>query len=131
MDEHRFAKILGWVGIGVGTVALVAPVRALSVFGMGERPHLGRVLGARDLVIGVGTLRGRNTAAWVRARGLADALDGALLLGGAATGAFRRDRALVWVVAAAGISAMDFRLARQLEAGTGAGNRPGKRQGPG
>ncbi len=56
VDEHRLARILGWVGIGAGTVAIVAPVRAVSVFGMGERPNLGRVLGARDLVLGVGTL---------------------------------------------------------------------------
>ena len=115
MDEHRLARILGWVGIGVGLVAIVAPVRAISVFGMGERPNLGRVLGARDLVLGVGTLWGRNTAGWVRARGIADALDGALLLGGAATGAFRRDRALVSVVAAAGLIPLSFWLSRRLE----------------
>ena len=115
MDEHRLARILGWVGIGAGTVAIGAPVRAVSVFGMGERPNLGRVLGARDLVVGVGTLRGQNTAGWVRARGIADALDGALLLGGAAAGAFRRDRALMSAVAAAGFSALSFALARRLE----------------
>ena len=86
MDEHRLARILGWVGIGAGTVAIAAPVHAVSVFGMGERANLGRLLGARDLVLGVGTLWGQNTAGWVRARGVADALDGVLLLGGGPQG---------------------------------------------
>ena len=111
----RLARILGWVSIGVGLVAIVAPVPVISAFGMGERPNLGRLLGARDLVLGAGTLWGQNTAGWVRARGIADALDGALLPGGAATGAFRRDRALMSVVAAASFSALSFWLARRVE----------------
>ena len=111
----RLARTLGWVSIGVGLVAIVAPVPAISAFGMGERPKLGRLLGARDIVLGAGMLGGQNTAGWVRARGVADALDGALLLGGAAKGAFRRDRALMSVVVAAGFSALSFWLARRLE----------------
>ena len=103
------------MGIGAVTVAIAAPVRAVSAFGMGERANLGRLLGARDLVLGAGTLWGQNTAGWVRARGIADAFDGALLLGGAATGAFRRDRALVSVVVATGFSALSFWLARRLK----------------
>jgi hypothetical protein len=91
---------LGWVSIGVGLAATTAPVPVISAFGMGKRPNLGRLLGARDLVLGVGTLWDQNTAGCVRARGIADALDGALILGGAATGAFRRDRALRSVVVA-------------------------------
>ena len=76
---------------------------------MGNRPNLGRFLGVRDLVIGTGLLhQGQNTAAWVRARGIADALDGALILGGAATGAFRRDRAAIGLAAAAGSSALTY-----------------------
>ena len=115
MDEDGLARILGWVSIGVGMAAIAAPVPVISAFGMGERPNLGRLLGARDLVLGVGTLWGQNTAGWVRTRGIADALDGALLLGGAATGAFRRDRALVSVVVAAGFSTLSFWLARRLD----------------
>ena len=115
MDEHGLARALGWVSIGVGLVAIAAPLPMISAFGMGERPKLGRLLGARDLVLGVGILWGHNTAGWVRARGIADALDGTLLLCGAATGAFRRDRALMSVVAAAGFSALSFWLARRLE----------------
>jgi hypothetical protein len=48
---------------------------------MDNRPYLGRFLGVRDLVIGTGLLlQGQNTAVRVRAWGIADALDGALIL---------------------------------------------------
>ncbi len=48
---------------------------------MDNRPNLGRFLGARDLVIGAGLLlQGQNAAVRVRAWGIADALDGALIL---------------------------------------------------
>ena len=48
---------------------------------MGNSPNLRRFLGVRDLVIGTGLLlQGQNTAAWVRAWCIADALDGALIL---------------------------------------------------
>ena len=114
-DEHRLARILGWASIEVGLSAIVAPVPLLKAFGMGDHPNLGRFLGARDLVLGAGILRGHNTGTWIRARGIADALDGALIIGGAATGAFRRDRAPIGLAAAAGFSALSFWLARRLD----------------
>jgi hypothetical protein len=115
MDEHGLTRILGWVSIGVGLSAIAAPVSLMRAFGMGDRPKLGRFLGARDLVLAVGILRGQNAGAWVRARGIADALDGALIIGGAATGAFRRDRAPISLAAAAGFSALSFWLAQRLD----------------
>jgi hypothetical protein len=51
----------------------------MKALGLGDRPTLGRFLGARDLVLGAGLLRSQNTAAWCRARGIADALDVALI----------------------------------------------------
>ena len=95
MDEHGLTRALGWVSVGVGLAALAAPVPVMNVFGIGERPKIGRFLGARDIVLGAGLLRGEDKAAWARARGVSDALDAALIVGGAATGAFRRDRAQV------------------------------------
>ena len=115
MDEHGLARGLGWISIGIGLAAVAAPVPVMNVFGIGERPKLGRFLGARDLVLGAGLLRGEDKAAWVRARGVADALDAARILGGAASGAFRRDRAPIGLAMAAGFSALSFRLARRLD----------------
>lgn len=115
MDEHDLARILGWVSIGVGLSIIAAPVPLMRAFGMGDRPKLGRFLGVRDLVLGAGILWGQNTRAWVRARGVADTLDGALIIGGAATGAFRRERAAIGFAAAAGFSALNYWLARRLD----------------
>jgi hypothetical protein len=115
MDEHGLARILGWVSIGVGLSAIAAPVPLMRAFGMGARPKLGYFLGVRDLVLGAGILRGQNAGAWVRARGVADALDGVLIIGGAATGAFRRDRAPIGLAAATGFSALSFWLAQRLD----------------
>ena len=65
MDDHRLARILGWVTIGAGLSLCAAPGPLMNAFGMGNRPNLGRFLGARDLVIGAGLLlQGQNTAAW-------------------------------------------------------------------
>ena len=115
MDEHGLARALGWVSIGVGLAALAVPGPLMKAIGLGDRPSLGRCLGARDLVLGMGLLWGQNTAAWCRARGIADALDVALIIGGAAAGAFRRDRAPIGFATGASFSALSFWLARRLE----------------
>jgi hypothetical protein len=115
MDEHALARALGWVSIGVGLALVAAPGPLMKAIGLGDRPSLGRFLGVRDLVLGTGLLRGQNTAAWCRARGIADALDVALIIGGAAAGVFRRDRAPIGVATGAGFSALSFWLTRRLE----------------
>ena len=115
MDEHGLARTLGWVSLGVGLAIVAAPGPLMKAFGLGDRPNLGRFLGVRDLVLGTGLLRGQNTAAWCRARGISDTLDVALIIGGAATGAFRRDRAPLSLASGAGFSALSFWLARRLE----------------
>ena len=115
MDERGLARMLGWVSIGIGLAAVAAPGPLMKAIGLGDRPNLGRFLGWRDLVLGTGLLRGQNTAAWCRARGIADAQDVALIIGGAATGAFRRDRAPIGVASGAGFSALSFWLAQQRD----------------
>ncbi len=115
MDEHRLARGVGWLSIGVGLTLLAAPTRAVRGLGMGERPNLGRLMGARDLVLGAGLLRGENTTTWLRARGISDALDAAIILGGAISGAFPRNRALVGLAMATGFSVLSFVLARRLD----------------
>jgi hypothetical protein len=116
MDEHGFARTLGWWSIGVGLAAVATPRPLMNALGLSDHPTLGRLLGVRDLVIGTGLLLGgQNTAVWCRARGIVDALDGALILVGAATGAFRRDRAPIGVASGAGSSALSSWLARRLE----------------
>ena len=96
-------------------MALVAaPGPLMRTFGLGDRPKLGRFPGVRDLVLGTGLLRAQNTAVWCRLRGIADALDAALIVG-VASGVFRRDRAPIGAASGAGFGALSFWLARRLE----------------
>ncbi len=115
MDEHGLARTLGWVSIGAGLALVAIPGPLMKAVGLGDRPSLGRFLGVRDLVLGTGLLLGQNTAGWSRARAIADAVDAALIVGGAAAGAFRRDRAPIGVALGAGFGALSFWLARRLE----------------
>ena len=115
MNEHKLAHGIGWVSIGVGTALVVAPTRMTKGFGMGERPNLGRFLGIRDLVLGAGLLRSENRAPWLHARAISDAGDAALLIGGAASGAFPRGQAMVGLTVATTFSVLSFVLARRLK----------------
>ena len=115
MNEHKLAHGIGWVSIGVGPALVVAPTRMTKGFGMGERSNLGRFLGIRDLVLGAGLLRSENRAPWLHARAISDAGDAALLIGGAASGAFPRGQAMVGLTVATTFSVLSFVLARRLK----------------
>ncbi len=115
MDEHGLARVVGWVSLGLGLALIASPARVVEQLGMGGRPNLGRLMGARDLVLGVGLLRGGSEATWLRVRGVADALDAALILGGLSIGAFPKSRAPVGLVTATGSAALSFLLARRLD----------------
>ena len=115
MNEHKLARGIGWLSVAVGLQLVVAPRSGTRGFGMGDRPTLGRVMGVRDLVVGAGLLRGEETRAWLIARGINDALDAALILGGAASGAFPRNRAPVGIAVATSLSVVSLLLARRLK----------------
>jgi len=111
----RLVQTLGWLSIGGGLAVEVVPRPLMKALGLGDRPTLARLLGVRELVIGMGLLRGHNTGAWCGVRGIADALDVALIIVGAASGIVRRDRAPIGVASGAGFSALSFWLARRLQ----------------
>jgi hypothetical protein len=116
VDEHTLTRGIGWVSIGVGLALVVAPKRTVRAFGMGQRPSLGRFLGVRDLVVGVGLLcEHENLGPWLRARAVSDAGDATLLLAGAVSGIFPRGRAMLGFVVASAFSIFGFTLARQLD----------------
>ena len=87
MNEHKLARGIGWLSVVVGLRLVAAPASGTRGFGMGDRPTLGRIMGVRDLIVGAGLLRGKDTRTWLMARGINDAADTALILAGAASGA--------------------------------------------
>ncbi len=114
MDEQKLARGIGWLSLAIGLSLVISPTPGTRAFGMGDRPTLGRLMGARDLVVGTGLLRGKETKTWLMARGINDALDAALILVGMVSGAFPRDRAPVGFALATSFSVASLLLARRV-----------------
>lgn len=83
-DARRYAELLALARVGIGALALVAPDRVTDPWvGRSADPRtravLARALGARDLALGLGTLRAARrrsqVRAWVEAGALADSGD--------------------------------------------------------
>jgi hypothetical protein len=111
MDQRQIVRMIAAGRVALGVKALVAP-RGLAALAFGGGPHSGamvmavRMLGARDLVLGLGTLRAldrdEDPATWAKASAAADAVDAvAATLAPRAIGLPRT----AFTLAAAGISA--------------------------
>jgi len=75
----RLAKALGWFGIGLGLIELLAPGRITRALGMEGRERLVRAYGGREIASGVLTLSiDKRAGLWSRVAG--DGLDMATLL---------------------------------------------------
>lgn len=90
-DGRSALRLIAWSRVGLGVVALLAPGLPAGfwlgrVAGKSQAGRvLGRALGARDLVLGVGATRALKSmdgseAAWAKAGIVADSLDTAITL---------------------------------------------------
>jgi uncharacterized membrane protein len=102
---------LGWLSIGLGLSALVAPralSRALGVPRRGRNRLLLRAMGARELGAGIGLLAQRHRSApWLWTRVAGDAIDLALLGAALASPRAKRGRLLGSLGVVAGVTALD------------------------
>lgn len=114
MDGRIVARGVGVVSIGLGAMLTAAPRQASRLFGIRGYRHIVRLLGVRDLIIGVGLASGRSPRRWTHARAVADAADATLLTTGLAAGVFERRTALPGIGVALGFGALGFWLARRL-----------------
>ncbi|ASO18825.1 hypothetical protein FHR81_001089 [Actinoalloteichus hoggarensis] len=64
----RLTTGVGVITLALGTALTVAPERAATALRLGGDRTAARTIGVADLVIGIGLLRGRRTAAWMTAR---------------------------------------------------------------
>ena len=118
------ARILGWISQVMG-LTLLAPGRAARLFGLGRAARLMAVIGVRDVVIGLGLLRRRRPAVWLRAQAAADAVDATIVglellgvgghRGGQGHPGWRVDRGprLAWLGLAVGSAVVALRSARR------------------
>ena len=114
---------LGRFSIGLGAAALVAP-RAVGWLSGTRSPTLMRLVGARELVAGIGILTQRDRAPWLWSRVIGDTFDiAALCL--AWTRGERRGRAGFALAAVVGVTALDLLAAARLSGGTAGSRIPG------
>lgn len=106
----RLGRNLGWFGIGLGVIGVLAgrrSARALGLYGMG---HVMRAIGAREIASGIVTLSTeRKAGLWMRVAG--DAMDLAILSRALHPWNPRRRTAKLAMMAVAGISLLDLAAA--------------------
>jgi hypothetical protein len=121
--ERTMAQLIAWGRVGIGTVAVIAPVAVARPWIGGaarttEGRLLARAMGGRDLALGIGTLRALahhddEARPWVALGGVADSIDAvATLVGFAALPTKGRWGILAVTVGAAAVS---IRLAASLD----------------
>lgn len=115
-DDRQLGQILGWFSVGLGLAELLAPRAFGRAVGVGDHPALVRMLGARQVVIGLGMLSERAPGNWAWARVAGDAMDLALL--GAAASAPDADPRRIAAATAGilGVAALDVYAGRRLTA---------------
>lgn len=115
MRGVRTAQAMGWFSIGLGLTQLIAPRALEGAIGVKRGDGLVmRLLGARQLINGLGLLTQRRTAYWTGARLAGDLMDLALLGREFAGDDNDRGRLAGATVAVLAATAMDVHATRQL-----------------
>lgn len=113
-DRERIARGLGWFSIGLGLAEIMAPRTLARFLGVRNRGILFRMMGLREIAIGIGILTQRRTSNWLWARVGGDIIDLSLL--GSAFNAQRAKPVNIAIASAAvaGVTALDVSCAREL-----------------
>lgn len=115
-EPRQLAWALGWFSIGLGLAELALPRGVGHAAGIGPRPVLLRVCGARELAAGIGLLSARAPQPWIWSRVLGDTMDLMLLATGLRSGSRHRGRAGMAFALVAGVTALDIITAVRLGA---------------
>ena len=130
MNNDRFrtlARLVAWGRVGVGAAAVVTPSLVArpwvgDVGGDVPARLLARAMGGRDLVLGIGTLRGLSVSdaegrPWVALGGVADVVDAVSTV--VAFGHLPRRSRWVILAIASGAAVASTRAAIALDSSTG------------
>jgi hypothetical protein len=128
---HRLHALATWISVGFGAWQLLAPRSFSRTVGMTYPDWLIRAVGARDLGLGIGMLASPESGGWRWARAASDVMDTGLI--GAAFLMHGSDRARLAAFAgvAAGVVALDMRVAAAKGIAPAAGPPRQAGQGPG
>jgi uncharacterized membrane protein len=100
-------QTLGWLSIGLGVAALLAPRPVSKATGLQGRESLLRLVGARELASGAGLLTQQQKRPWLWSRVLGDIMDLALIAGAIKPANPGRYRALTTAAIVSGIAVAD------------------------
>jgi hypothetical protein len=94
---------------------MLVPDKSAELMGWEEQGRLARLVGAADLIVGVGLLSSRaQRRRWMLARAIVNALIAFICVRALASGTPRRGRTVGIAGAMSGLIVMDYRLARRL-----------------
>lgn len=111
----RLGRNLGWLGIGLGMMELMAPGRVGAALGMSGHARTIKAFGAREIASGVMTLSMEKKAGlWSRVAG--DVLDIATLLPGLSRYNPKRGNVKLALAAVLGVTALDVLAAKAVTA---------------
>jgi hypothetical protein len=105
---------LGWLSVGLGVAALLAPRLLGWSVGLGDRPRTLKIFGLREIGTGIGILASNDPAPWIWARAGGDAMDIAALSTVTTNGSKGQARALVGFTLVAGLTVVDVVCAHWL-----------------
>ena len=114
LHKHELAAGVGLVSLGIGLALSFAPDRTAALIGWGERVRLARVIGAADLVVGLGLLLGRRRSEWMVARALLNAVMASIYAWVLAKGTPERGRVIGGLGLMSGLTANDYLLSLRL-----------------
>jgi uncharacterized membrane protein len=117
MEDDTLSRALGWFGIGLGAVQVLAPRSFGRSIGVEAPPWLVRLIGLREIASGAGILVQRQPAPWIEARATGDLMDLVLLGLAYNSRSANRDRVAAAVAATAGITALDVLYGALLDRG--------------
>lgn len=106
---------VGWISLLLGLVLTLAPRRSAAFLGWEDREGLARVIGASDLVVGMGLLSDRRRARWMLARAFLNVVLAGSYARVLADGTARRKRAVGGLVLMAALAGVDYSLSRLVQ----------------
>ncbi len=115
MNRNTVARSLGWFGIGLGLVEVLAPATLGRAIGLGKRAGVLRLFGLREIASGVLILAADDPQPWLWLRVAGDALDGGLLASGTTPSNPARSRTLLATLAVAPVVILDLIYALKTE----------------
>jgi uncharacterized membrane protein len=113
-DLDSAAKALGWFSIGLGAAEFLFPRSVARIIGTPPKPLTMRVMGLREIGVGVGILAAERKAGWIKARVAGDAIDLAMLKSSFDSRRANRVRLATATAGVAAVTATDMLYARKF-----------------